>query len=945
MHGGQKNRRTIRAIAAVCAVVASALVAVSGPALAHVPHDDIGGVDMSPAYATDQTAIAIVRNRLMRTTDGGVTWAELVTGVHGKDFESVAFDPFDAQRLIVGTKGAGLIYRSTDGGDSFTASSTGLTLTAVTDLAWSPSTADLVLAAGAPFGVARSTDGGATWSTSSPSSSRVDALTFAPSGDLYAGDRNGDVWRSTDGGANWTSLYSVAGGPSITTIVAAPNATDVTILVGTETGALFRSADDGATFAAAGLSLPAEEVQSLAISPAHASDQTAWLSSRTDGVYRSTDGGVTWTLSSSGLTVAAQAAQLGRANFGEIVVRDNGGTNTLYVGGFDGLFRSDDGASTWTAQHTHVDYIVGIALSPDYANDQTVLVTTYVKGAYVSTDGGASWQPAHTGLGHVRDDGNGFAAVRRLYNAEMSPDFANDQRMFTVTPNRFAYSDDLGEFWNEVFVSTPTPPIRGPVIAVSPDFAVDQTVFFGTLLGDVHRSTGGGATSWTHLSNAGGRIRSLVVSPAFTADDTLFAGIDTGVVKSVDGGSTWSPTGPAASAPQVAISPNYAVDQTVFAATPAGLLVTTNGGTNWSTITGGPLTATSHIEAVAISPDFANDGVVLISEETAGLLKSVDSGVTFAATGTDLLANNLVIAEFNNPTEVPIEFSEDFANDQTVFAYAQQDIMKSTDGGATWQVLSLPPAVDMLGQPEIIARTGEAVVEPGGGGTVVASIPVDLSHPAIFDVEVDWDVVDATGNPALADHADVVGTSGHLVWNEGDDRLFVDVTVADDDVAELLETLEIQLSNPVNATIGTGSGFVDIADDDPLPEIRPLGVSAVEGDVGSTFHDFIVNMTHPSSTDVTIDYTSIDTANPQVAQSGVDYTAFSGTLTIPAGQVSATFPVEVLGDTIDEPPLLWGEWGLAAFSNPSSNATLYTDFFGLGLIIIFDDDDDGDNDD
>lgn len=909
-------------------------------AQAHVPHDDIGGVDISPDYATDQTAMAVVRNRLMRTTDGGVSWDELVTGVHGGDFESLAYDPFDAQRILLGTNGGGLVFRSTNGGDSFSPSATGLGLTSVTELAWSPVTADLVFAAGAPNGIDRSLDGGVTWSSASPASLRFDTIAFTPSGDVLAGDRNGNVWRSTNDGVSWSTIYTAAGGIDINAIVAADNGTSVTILVGTETGELFRSADDGATFVPAGLSLPAEEIQGLAISPDHATDQTAWLSSRTDGAYKSTDGGVTWSISDTGLTVAAQAAQLGRANFGQIAVRDNAGTPVLFIGGFDGLFLSLDGAATWITQDTHVDYIVGIALSPDYANDQTVLVTTYVKGAYVSTDGGATWENAHTGFGHPRDDGNGFAAVRRLYNAEMSPDFANDQRMFTVTPNRFAYSDDLGEFWNEVAVSTPTPPIRGPVIAVSPDFASDQTVYFGTLKGDVHRSTGGGATAWSHLSNAGGRIRSMVLSPEYTTDDTLFAGIDTGVVKSTDGGSTWTPVGPAMTSPQIAISPDYGTDQTLFAATPAGLFATTNGGTTWSTITGGPLTATSHIEAVAVSPDFANDGVVLVSEETAGLLKSVDSGVSFAATGGDLLTNNIVIAEFNNPTEVPIEFSADFATDQTVFAYGQQDVVKSTDGGATWQVLSLPPATDMLGQPEIIARTGEAVVEPGGGGTVTASIPVDLSHPAIFTVEADWETVAVSGDPSRADDDDFDDDSGTLTWDEGDDRLFIEVEVEDDDIAEQLESLEITLSNPVNATIGVASGFVDIIDDEPLPEIRPQGVVVnPEGDSGTTTHPFGVVLSHPSSTDITVDYVSADVAsNPLVAKPGIDYVAFSGTLTIPAGATAATFPVDVIGDTDVEPPLLWGEWGLAAFSGPSSNATLYTGFFGLGLIIIIDDD-------
>jgi hypothetical protein len=49
--------------------------------------------------------------------------------------------------------------------------------------------------------------------------------------------------------------------------------------------------------------------------------------------------------------------------------------------------------------------------------------------------------------------------------------------------------------------------------------------------------------------------------------------------------------------------------------------------------------------------------------------------------------------------------------------------------------------------------------------------------------------------------------------------------------------------------------------------------------------------------------------------------------------------IEVLGDTVDEPPLYGGEWGLIEFSNASPNAVLDTDrFFGFGLFVIVDDD-------
>ncbi len=75
-----------------------------------------------------------------------------------------------------------------------------------------------------------------------------------------------------------------------------------------------------------------------------------------------------------------------------------------------------------------------------------------------------------------------------------------------------------------------------------------------------------------------------------------------------------------------------------------------------------------------------------------------------------------------------------------------------------------------------------------------------------------------------------------------------------------------------------------------------------------------------------------------MAQAGTDFVSATGTVTFAPGETTQTIQIEILGDTLDEPPLLWGEWGLVAFSNPT-NALLDTaTFVGHGLFIIVDDD-------
>ena len=183
--------------------------------------------------------------------------------------------------------------------------------------------------------------------------------------------------------------------------------------------------------------------------------------------------------------------------------------------------------------------------------------------------------------------------------------------------------------------------------------------------------------------------------------------------RSADGNRTGA-TGTDAGA-LVAISPSYGRDGTVFAGTDSGLFVTRDAGQAWTEVTAGPLNTSSGIEAVALSPDYQNDGTVLVSTREHGLLRSTDGGTSFQAIGTALLDDNHLITDFSNPTSAPIHFSPTFATDRTIFAYAQTDVLRSTDGGDSWETLRLPSGDDVLeslevdpgGHPHALAPDGE----------------------------------------------------------------------------------------------------------------------------------------------------------------------------------------------------------------------------------------------
>jgi hypothetical protein len=72
--------------------------------------------------------------------------------------------------------------------------------------------------------------------------------------------------------------------------------------------------------------------------------------------------------------------------------------------------------------------------------------------------------------------------------------------------------------------------------------------------------------------------------------------------------------------------------------------------------------------------------------------------------------------------------------------------------------------------------------------------------------------------------------------------------------------------------------------------------AVTEGNTGTLDASFTVSLSSPSAADVTVQYA---TAN-LTATAGSDYTAASGTVTIPAGQTSKTFTVAIRGDRVAE---------------------------------------------
>jgi photosystem II stability/assembly factor-like uncharacterized protein len=720
----ERTRPSRRRAAAVAIVAVLALVATiplgAPPADAHTPHDDIVHIAVSPAFARDHTVLTITNSRVLRSRDGGRDFVEMVRGLSGEVPARFAIAPSDPHVVYLSTRGGG-VFRSDDQGSSWrpTASTAGIGWT--DDIAVAPSSPQVVLAGADLFpGLFRTVDGGASWSTV-PGIGKVESLTFVPGrpGRVLLGEHGGAVLRSDDDGATFHPVRP-AGDGAVTALAVGSGRAASTVFAGTSSGRILRSDDAGETWAAVGTPRRAQPVNSLLVSPTFATDRTLWASLWDDGVARSVDGGRTWRLTSKGLTSDHQAHEIGSPPFRTLAVTtDRAGRSRLLLAGYDGLFRSSDAGTRWHPVETQSDYVSGLAVSPDLDRDHTLVFNTYLMGVYVSRAGGRTFVASDRGLEHRISEGNKLLPVRRMHNVVFSPAYADDATIFTATWDRFVVSHDRGRSWDQIEVAPPPPgtALRQFVIAVSPAFARDRTIYLGTRQGTVYRSTRAGAAgSWQVVSTLDSRVRSLVASPAFATDHQLFASTEQGIVASRDGGATWTPTGPAGIA-LLAISPAYPDDHTLFAGTPHGLWATRDGGASWNVVSAPGMDPAARIEAVSVSPAYADDGTLLVSVSGDGLYRSRDGARTFEAAGRDLIAHEHLVADFDNPTSAPIQFSRTFAKDRTVFAFAQESVVRSTDGGDTWTTLRIPPASAFLHGSGDTRSTSD-----GGLGTAAIAI-------------------------------------------------------------------------------------------------------------------------------------------------------------------------------------------------------------------------------
>ena len=189
--------------------------------------------------------------------------------------------------------------------------------------------------------------------------------------------------------------------------------------------------------------------------------------------------------------------------------------------------------------------------------------------------------------------------------------------------------------------------------------------------------------------------------------------------------------------------------------------------------------------------------------------------------------------------------------------------------------------------------------DEGNGGKT--SYVFKVTESGSTDQQVTVDFVTADGTATLANN-DYQRTSGTLTFPPKTVSGTAEITVSvnGDVIQEGNETVLVQLSNPVNATLGTASvGTGTIVNDDGAPGITIDDVKVNEGNSGKTLATLMLHLSHPSAAPVTTTV-QYSTADGTATVANNDYQAQSGIVTFPDKTTSATIMIAVNGDINNE---------------------------------------------
>ena len=498
-------------------------------------------------------------------------------GPEGGSVSTIVVDPMDDAIVSAALGNGAGVYKSTNGGDRWTAINDGLTSLYVTALTLEPERSALY--AGTRDGkVFRSENAGENWVEWSRPDDRSVLSIIVMQQSVVVATLQG-VFRTVDDGSSWQrpSALSRIGAPRF--LAASPKG-DIFCEPG-QTFPLYVSRDGGASWNA----LPsAPDAMAIAFGP-----DGSIILGRPSGIFSSLDGGATWRKVAN--AVAPRAVFV--SNSGRLYVSDgmtdvknvgkvhiqafaasSGASPRIFAGSLHhGVLTKIEDSTDWTTANRGIAGGVVMDLAA-FPFDSSLLYAATLAGLYKSTDAGENWKKI--------DDATDTVAVDPLDSSIVFAGRADLKK-----------SVDGGATWTIVQPST-------RAIAIAPS---NPATIYASLSMGLRKSTDRG-DSWISVMNDMpigmyshfyGFDSVLAIDPH--DESTVYVGQEEGLFKTTNGGARWNKVSSEPWIRAIAIDP--ANSNLVYAASWARLSRSLDGGRNWS-----PAGLSGrHVTALAVASD------------------------------------------------------------------------------------------------------------------------------------------------------------------------------------------------------------------------------------------------------------------------------------------------------------------------------------------------------
>jgi photosystem II stability/assembly factor-like uncharacterized protein len=411
-------------------------------------------------------------------------------------------------------------------------------------------------------------------------------------------------------------------------------------------------------------------------------------------LFKSADGGASWREAvNSGLPEGIVDSYL------VSLVIDPQNTSTIYAAIYSsaylsfkgGIYKSTDEGANWKLANSGLEaaQIFG-ALTMDPKKPGTLYAATLCNvkpcdsaGVFKSTDGAASWVAASSGLPAGDTFVDSFAIDPQnpdtIYATPFSP---------TTGAGQVFKSTDAGVSWNPASSGLPASPRsswRGHLL-IDPQ---NPSTVYTTIGNGVYKTTDGGM-SWrpaisglpvtdSYLNWGSFATLAIDLHNSSTLYATTSPQTGSQVFKSIDGGASWVNTGFPnsfrADGLGLAIDPQDSSTVYVFTPNKRGIFKSTDGANSWTEVNSG-LQPTHSVNSFAV--DARNPGTLYAGTDI-GLFKTTNGGASWAAANAGLPPQILSLAiDPKNASVVYARGGDTFTVD------ALGGVFKSTDGGVSW---------------------------------------------------------------------------------------------------------------------------------------------------------------------------------------------------------------------------------------------------------------------